>query len=239
MPLLQIHNLSAGYDDLQVLDDVTLSLDAGTMSVLMGPNGAGKTTLLKTLYHLTDKTSGRLFFDGNEITGLKPHQLLRCGIAFVPQGRVNFGNVSVENNLRMGVIHKKNKEHVQKMLTRMYEQFPDLEKKKDDLAYGLSGGQQQMLAIARALMSRPRLLLMDEPSLGLAPKLVKEVFERIAEIRDQFDTTILIVEHNLKSLFDIADNGYVLVNGSLVAEGPCHELKHSDMIKKVFVGEFE
>lgn len=239
MELLQIQQLNAGYGDLQILKDVSLALQKGSMSVLMGPNGAGKSTLLKSIFNLTNVTSGNVHFEGTVITGKKPHELLNRGIAFVSQGRVNFGNLSVQDNLLMGAHHIRDKAVIQKRLQEVYAQFPDLKTYQTSLAFALSGGQQQMLAIGRALMSHPKLLLMDEPSLGLAPKLVKEVFENIAEIRDVFDTTILIVEHNLKSLMDIADHGFILVNGELIASDSCANLKNSDIMKKVFVGAFE
>ena len=237
--MLKISKLNAGYGDLQIIKNVSLALQKGSMSVLMGPNGAGKSTLLKSIFNLTNITAGDIHFEDTVITRKKPHELLNLGVAFVSQGRVNFSNLSVEDNLLMGAHHIKNKDLVQKRLKEVYEQFPDLKKYQKSLAFALSGGQQQMLAIGRALMSHPTLLLMDEPSLGLAPKLVKEVFEKIREIRDTFDTTILIVEHNLKSLMDIADEGFILVNGELVASDTCANLKNSDIMKKVFVGAFE
>lgn len=237
--ILTINNLSAGYGDIQILKDITLTLKPGTLSVLMGPNGAGKSTLLKSIFNITNVTNGTVTLFGEDITGLAPHALLKKGVAFVSQGKVNFGMLSVQDNLLLGAHHEKDKKIIATRLAEVYKQFPVLEEKKKELAYGLSGGQQQMLAIGRALMSAPKLLLMDEPSLGLAPKLVKEVFATIKDIRDSFDTTILIVEHNIKSLFDIADDGYVLVQGELVAHDTCANLKDSDIMKKVFVGEFE
>ncbi|MEK7084633.1 MAG: ABC transporter ATP-binding protein, partial [Patescibacteria group bacterium] len=198
--MLVIKQLSAGYADLQILNDVNFALREGTIHVLMGPNGAGKSTLLKSIYSLTTITSGRIEFCGEDITGLPAHKLLPLGIAFVPQGRINFGTLTVRENLLMGVHGARNKTEIQKKLEEMYEQFSVLKEKEHARAFTLSGGQQQMLAIGRALMSSPKLILMDEPSLGLAPKLVKEIFEKIRGVRDHFGTTILIVEHNIKSL---------------------------------------
>lgn len=237
--MLSVKNLSAGYGDVQIIKDVSLDLASGTMAVLMGSNGAGKSTLLKSLFNLTTVTKGTVSFLGTDITQDPPHQRLSRGIAFVSQGRVNFGNLSVHDNLLMGAHHVKDKADIEARLTEVYKQFPALKEKKSALAYSLSGGQQQMLAIARALMSKPKLLLMDEPSLGLAPKLVKEVFASIAHIRSAFDVTVLIVEHNIKSLMDVADEGFILVNGEIIAHDSCKKLKGSDIMKKVFVGELE
>lgn len=236
---LKIENLNAGYDDLQILKNVDLELEEGTITVLMGPNGAGKSTLLKSIFNLTNITSGHIYFKGNEITGLPAHQLLRKGIAFVSQGKVNFDTMSVEDNLRMGATHIQDKEEIKKRQNEVYDVFPVLKIKKSLYAFTLSGGEQQMLAIGRALMSRPALLLMDEPSLGLAPKLVKEVFEKIQLIKQNFNTTVLIVEHNLKSLMDKADYGYVLLQGEVVAKDSCTNLKDSAIMKKVFIGGFD
>lgn len=238
-PLLKITNLCAGYEDIKVLEDVALELQKGTITVLMGPNGAGKSTLLKSIFSITDIQKGQIHFKDQNITGLPAHSLMERGVAFVSQGKINFDTMSVEDNLRMGAHYLKDKSEVLARLHEIYSQFPVLKKKSKEYAFTLSGGEQQMLAIGRALMSKPELLLMDEPSLGLAPKLVKEVFEKIADIRTHFDTTILIVEHNIKSLMDIADFGYVLVNGRVAAADSCERLKHSDIMQKVFVGAFD
>ncbi len=237
--ILSIKNLNAGYGELHILKNVSLELQEGTVSVLMGPNGAGKSTLLKSLYNITDIRSGSVMLCGEEIVGLAPHVLLHKGVAFVSQGRVNFGTLTIEDNLLMGAHHIKDKALIAKRLEEVYQQFPILRERKKEYAFSLSGGQQQMLAIGRALMSHPKLLLMDEPSLGLAPKLVKEMFEKIIEIRDNFNTTILVVEHNLKSLLEVADYGFVLVQGEVVANDTCQNLKGSDIMQKVFVGALE
>lgn len=237
--ILEINNLNAGYGELHILKDVDLNLKKGSMSVLMGPNGAGKSTLLKSVYALTDIKSGSVKLEGKDITGLPAHKLMDRGVAYVTQGKVNFGLLSIRDNLFMGAHYLKDKKEIQSRLESVFEQFPVLKEKQKQYAFSLSGGEQQMLAIGRALMSKPKLLLMDEPSLGLAPKLVKEVFKSIKEIKDNFDTTILIVEHNLKSLMDVADYGFVLVQGEMVAHDTCSNLKDSDIMKKVFVGTFE
>lgn len=239
MALLKITQLNAGYEDVQVLKNVDLQLQEGTISVLMGPNGAGKSTLLKSIFNITNVTGGSIHFEGSDITNLPAHLLLEKGIAFVSQGRINFGTLSVEDNLRLGIHYLQDQKEMQTRLEAVYTQFPNLKQKAKQYAFSLSGGEQQMLAIGRALMSKPKLLLMDEPSLGLAPKLVKEVFAQISQIKEQFDTTILIVEHNIKSLMDIADYGFVLVQGEVVAHDRCAVLKDSAIMKSVFVGGFD
>ena len=237
--ILTIKKLNAGYGDLQILEDVSMNLEKGTITVLMGPNGAGKSTLLKSVYNLTNITSGSITYQKHKLTQLSAHKLLNLGIAFVSQGKVNFGTLSVKDNLRLGAHHIKDKQYIEKQLKKVFQLFPILKERQKEYAFTLSGGQQQMLAIARALMSNPSVLLMDEPSLGLSPKFVKDVFAAIANIRDTFDTSILIVEHNIKSLFDIADNAVVLVQGKVVAQDTCQNLKESAIMKQVFVGKLE
>ena len=237
--MLSIKNLSAGYSDLHVLSDVSLELLPGAISVLMGPNGAGKSTLLKSVFNLTDIVSGRIFFQGKDITRLPAHILLSRGVGFVSQGRVNFSSLSVADNLFMGGHLLHDKIFMAERVAAVYRQFPLLKEKANAYAFTLSGGQQQMLAIGRALMNQPKLLLLDEPSLGLSPKLVKEVFQKIKEINTVFGTTILIVEHNIKSLMDIADEGYVMVGGRIIAHDACAALKNSPIMRQVFVGAFD
>lgn len=237
--ILEIKNLNAGYKDLQILNNVSLKLRDKSISVLMGPNGAGKSTLLKSIYNLVDIDSGSVIYNGENITKKPAHQLLELGVSFVSQGKTNFDTLTVEENLEIGAHHINNEKEVENKKKEIYSELPVLEKKRKEYAFNLSGGQQQMLAIGRSLMSSPKLLLMDEPSLGLAPKLVKKVFDKIVDINKNFDTAILIVEHNIKSLIEIADFGFILVNGKLVDEGKCDKLKNSEIMKKVFVGNFE
>jgi len=237
--ILTINNLDAGYGDLQVLSDVSMEVNRNEISILMGPNGAGKSTLLKSIYNLVDIQSGEILLEEEEITADPAHELLQKGVSFVSQGKVNFDRLSVEENLLMGAHHIENGKKIESKKQEVYEEFPVLKEKKNEYAFNLSGGQQQMVAIGRALMSSPKLLLMDEPSLGLAPKLVKELFKKIVEIKENFDTTILIVEHNLKSLMEIADHGFVLVEGEIIASDKCENLKGSKVMHKVFVGEFD
>lgn len=237
--ILEIKQLNAGYEEFEILNDISLELRQNKISVLMGPNGAGKSTLLKSIFSLTDIYSGDIFFEGENITGSSAHELLQQGVSFVSQGKINFDRLTVEENLFMGAHYLEDNDMLKQRRSEIYEQFPILSDKKDEYAFSLSGGQQQMLAIGRGLMSHPKLLLLDEPTLGLAPKLVKKVFQHIEQIQQEFDTTILIVEHNLKSLMEVADYGFVLVDGELIAQGKCDKLKDSEVMEKVFVGEFD
>ncbi|MFC1598767.1 ABC transporter ATP-binding protein [Patescibacteria group bacterium] len=239
MNILEIKNLKAGYEDIPVLKEVDLELEQDKIAILMGPNGAGKTTLLKSIFNQTNITGGQIFFEGKEITKMPTHGLLEMGIAYVPQGRINFSDLTVEENLLMGAYHLEDKDVIKKNVEKIYEEFPDLKTKKKELAFSLSGGQQQMLAIGRALVNRPRLLLLDEPSLGLSPKLVKKTFAKIKEINQKFDTTILIVEHNIKSVLEMADYGYIMVDGQIETHGAAKELKGSAIMKKVFLGVYD
>lgn len=236
--ILSIEQLNAGYGDFEILNDIDLQLQENSISVLMGPNGAGKSTLLKSIFNLTDIYGGEIFFQEENITNCSAHELLDLGVSFVSQGKVNFDQLTVEENLFMGG-HYLKEERMEQRKEEIYQHFPMLEEKKSEYAFSLSGGQQQMLAIGRGLMSHPKLLLLDEPTLGLAPKLVQKVFEHIKKIRSEFDTTILVVEHNLQSLLELADYGFILVDGELIAEGKCSELKGSEVMEKVFVGEFD
>ncbi len=237
--ILKISNLNAGYDSVQILHDVNIDVYPETITTLMGPNGAGKSTLLKSIFNLTDVISGEITYNNESITNMATHQLLKHGISYVPQGKVNFDTLTVERNLLMGAYRLKDKHTIKDNLIRVYDEFPVLEKKKNEYAFSLSGGQQQMLAMGRALMNTPKLLLLDEPSLGLSPKLVKELFEHIMDIKTNFQTTVLIVEHNLKSALSISDYGIVLVGGEVKAIQPSQDLIKSDIIRQVFVGSFD
>lgn len=238
-PILEIKNLSAGYADLPILKKISLTLEPGKLTVLMGPNGAGKSTLLKSIFNLTTITGGQVVFDDTDITHWPVHKRLTRGIAFVSQGKINFGTLTVQENLEIGAHHVADATIVKQRLERITALFPTLATKRHQPAFSLSGGEQQMLALGRALMSEPRLLLLDEPSLGLSPKYVKEVFAIIARIRTELGTTILIVEHNLKSLLNLADFGYILVQGEIIASGPCATLKKSPLMQQVFVGALD
>jgi len=236
--MLKITKLNAGYNDLQVLKDVNLVLIPSTISILMGPNGVGKSTLLKSIFNLTQITNGKIEFNNKNIIEKPPYDLLKLGVAFVPQGKINFSILTVRDNLILGFISN-DKNELNNKLEQIFEQFPILKNKENEYAFSLSGGEQQMLAIGRALMSSPKLLLMDEPSLGLSPKLVKEMFNSIKQIRDKFQTTILIVEHNIKSVMEIADHAFIMDQGKIIAKGEANKLKHDPIMSKVFVGTLE
>lgn len=237
--MLKINNLQAGYEDLNVLKGINLELKPGSVSVLMGPNGAGKSTLLKSIFNLVNISGGSITYRGDDITGQPTHNLIELSIAYVPQGKINFSTLTVKENLLMGAYHLEDKAAVATNLEKVLDAFPQLKDRLSSRAYVLSGGQQQMVAMARALMNLPDLLLLDEPSLGLAPKLVKETFSHIKRINQEFSTTVLIVEHNIKSVLDIADYGFVMVNGQIEAADKTAKLRQSEILKKVFVGKFE
>ncbi len=233
--MLKIENLKTNYGDLEVLKGVSLEIAPKSVNILMGPNGAGKTTLLKSIFNLVDVTQGRIYFNGQDITGMPTHRLLSFGISYVPQGKINFDSLTVEENLLIGA-GKKSREEVERSFERVYGIFPILREKRNDYAYNLSGGQQQQLAIGRVLMQDPRLILFDEPSLGLSPKLVREVFHTIKDIKDRFGVTCIVVEHNLKSVLKIADYGFILINGLISYHGTPDDIISSGEIKKVFTG---
>ncbi len=237
--MLKISQLNAGYEDLQVLKDASLELPAGKIGVLMGPNGAGKSTLLKSIFNLVKVTSGSIQFSGEELVGLPTHSLLLKAIAYVPQGKINFSTLTVQENLNISFLPLTKGESAARRQEGVYSQFPVLKDRRREFAFKLSGGQQQMLALGRAIMTTPKLLLLDEPSLGLSPKLVKEVFAKVHEINEKFGTTTLIVEHNIKSVLDIAHMGYIMVGGQVIAAAAAENLKQSPVLQKVFVGEFE
>lgn len=236
--MLAVRGLTAGYGEVRVLRGVDFTVEAGQVVVLMGPNGAGKSTLLKAIFNLVSVTGGEIGYRGQRLRGLAPHDLIRLGIGYVPQGRVNFGTLTVRENLRMGVHFMGRRAHGES-LERVLTVFPQLEGWLSARAFTLSGGQQQVLALARALMHRPDLLLLDEPSLGLSPRLVKEVFAHIHRINKAFSTAVLIVEHNIRSVLDIADYGLVMVGGRIAAADTPARLRDSATLEQVFVGTLE
>jgi branched-chain amino acid transport system ATP-binding protein len=232
--MLEIKKLSAGYGELLVLKDVSMHVSPGEMVALIGPNGAGKSTVLKSVFGLTNIVSGEIIFKDEKITGMPTHELLGIGVSYVPQGKINFSNLTAMENLRLGADGLAGKEALQAALKRVFTKFPALLEKKDQLAYALSGGQQQMLAIARALMKNPSLMLFDEPSLGLSPKLVHETFSIIGSLRSE-GICIIIVEQNAKKAIEMADRTYLLEDGKVALEGGKEILKNPK-IKKVYLG---
>ena len=233
--MLSIKNLEAGYGKMQVLFGIDLSIKPKEISVLIGPNGAGKSTLLKSIFNLVDIYKGKIIFKNKDITKIPTHKLIELGISYVPQGRQVFQTLTVRENLEMGAFLTKEKDLIEKRLNEVVEKhFPDLKKKLNECAFNLSGGQQQMLAIGRALMQDPQLLLLDEPSLGLAPKIMKELFRKIQEINDE-GVTIIIVEQNARQATQIADKIFVLEDGKVALSGNKSLLK-TKKIQHIYLG---
>jgi branched-chain amino acid transport system ATP-binding protein len=233
--LLELRSVSGGYGPVNVLSDLTLGVSEGEVGVILGANGAGKTTTLRAICGMLDDIRGEVFFDGSDITKDSPQATARKGIAHVPQGRGTFGDLSVDENLRLGAITRKDP-GVDSDLARWYEAFPRLAERRNQAAGSMSGGEQQMLAIARALMSRPRLLLLDEPSLGLAPLITRDLFARLGEINRTEGLTMLIVEQNAGLALEIGQRGYVLETGSIVAQGTAEELSADEDVRKAYLG---
>lgn len=234
--MLQLEQVSAGYGNILALKDVTLSVQQGEIVTVVGANGAGKTTTLKTIAGLMRARSGNITFEGQPIYHLPAEKVATLGIAMVPEGRRLFPDMTVYENLLIGAFNQKDKTQVQESLERCYRLFPKLAERRGQLAATLSGGEQQMAAIARALMAQPRLLLLDEPSLGLAPILVKTVFKLIEEINHQ-GVTVLLVEQNSNMALKIAHRGYVLENGVTVMSDTAEALLRSDVVRASYLGE--
>jgi len=232
--LLEIRDLSSHYGRIRALDGIDIAVASGELVALVGANGAGKTTLLGTLSGVQPASGGGVFLEGREITRLSPNARVRLGIAQVPEGRQVFGPMSVEDNLRLGAFTRRAAEAAE-TLGAMYEMFPMLADKRRQAAGTLSGGQQQMLAIARALMARPRLLLLDEPSMGLSPRLIDETFETIVRLGNA-GTTILLVEQNAFMALGIADRAYVLEAGRITLTGLCKDLMDNEKVKEAYLG---
>ena len=237
-PLLELHDVQVHYGGVKALDGVSLALDEGEVVALMGPNGAGKSTALKAIFGLAPIDAGSVRWHGSVIHPV-PHEVVRRGIAFVPQGRRVFTHLTVAENLEVGGFIVKDAAERARRMSEVMDTFPVLRHKAKRKAGTLSGGEQQMLAVARGLMTDPKVLLLDEPSLGLAPKIVKEMFEKIRDINARHTTAILVVEHNIKSLLAVVHRAYVLDKGSVVAHGTVKELVGSDILEKVFLGKLE
>lgn len=233
--LLQLKNVSVRYGGVHALDGVTVEIDEGEVVVLMGPNGAGKSTILKAIFGIAPLSSGEALWHEKSFTPVS-HEVVRRGIAFVPQGRRVFRDLTVEENLEMGACIVKDKKEVRRRMDEVMALFPALKAKQRTKARLLSGGQQQMAAIARGLMVDPKVLLLDEPSLGLAPKIVKEVFAKIKEINERRKTALMIVEHNIKSILHIVTRAYVLDKGKVVFAHTPHTILTSGILEKVFLG---
>jgi branched-chain amino acid transport system ATP-binding protein len=235
MSLLALRKVSGGYGPVTVLHEIEFEVDEGEVAVILGANGAGKTTTLRAICGMLGDVSGQVFFDDSEITGSSTQAISRAGIAHVPQGRGTFGDLTVDENLRLGAISRKDK-GIDSDLDRWYEAFPRLAERRAQAAGSMSGGEQQMLAIARALMGRPRLLLLDEPSLGLAPLITRDVFDRLGEINRTEGLTMLIVEQNAGLALGIANRGYVLETGRIVVSGQAADLQADEGVRKAYLG---
>ncbi len=233
--MLEIKGLSVHYGVIQALKDVSLEVNEGEIVALIGANGAGKTTLLHAISSLVKKSAGDIVFLGNSLNKASCRAIVSSGITQVPEGRRIFPDMSVTENLLMGAYLRKDKKEIEEDMNVVFERFPRLLERKKQLAGTLSGGEQQMLAMGRALMAKPKLLLLDEPSMGLSPLLVKEIFSIITEINRQ-GTTVLLVEQNARMALQIADRAYVLENGKIVLSGTGEELASSDEIKKAYLG---
>jgi len=232
--ILTLSGLSCHYDKIIALSSVSLSIQSGEIVSLIGANGAGKTTLLRTISGLNSTSSGSIHFEGTDITSLSPDKRVIIGIAQVPEGRGLFSILSVEDNILLGAYTRKDAQ-IHTDLEDVYRRFPILKEKRNQYAGTLSGGQQQMVAVGRALMSRPKLLLLDEPSMGLAPIIVEDIFSAIMELRDQ-GVTVFIVEQNAFLALEHSDRTYVLENGSIVSEGNSKEMLHNESIIEAYLG---
>jgi branched-chain amino acid transport system ATP-binding protein len=235
--LLKVKDVHVHYGGVKALDGVDIYLNEGEIVALMGPNGAGKSTIIKAIFGLAPVSKGKIFWHEREVNPIT-YEMVKRGISYVPQGRRVFKDLTVKENLEIGGYTIDNKSDIKRNIDEVLDLFPDLKQKINDKSGSLSGGQQQMLAIARGLMTDPKILLLDEPTLGLSPKIVKEVFEKIKEININHKTAILVVEHNIKTLLDFADRGYILNNGKIIKEDTAEKLKNSDILEKIFTGKY-
>jgi branched-chain amino acid transport system ATP-binding protein len=233
--MLRIDDLAVYYGGIQALKEVSLHLDSGELLAIIGANGAGKTTLLRTLSGVLRARSGSIRFEGQELTRLSPFQIVSLGIAHSPEGRQLFGGLTVVENLRLGAVQRADRAGIQVDMERVYDLFPVLKERRLQRAGTLSGGEQQMLAIGRALMARPRLLLLDEPSLGLAPLLVERIFEVIARLKAE-RVTLLLVEQNARMALEVADRGYVMETGRIKLRGSATDLAANPEVERAYLG---
>jgi branched-chain amino acid transport system ATP-binding protein len=235
MSIVEVEGLYASYGPVRVLEGIDFSIEHGRRMALLGPNGAGKTTVLRALSGMV-KTSGKVEFDGQSLAGVGTADIARRGVAHVPEGRGTLGPLTVEENLRLGAYVRRDGAAVKEDLARCYGWFPRLEERRRQAAGSLSGGEQQMLAMARALMLRPRLLMLDEPSLGLAPILTRELFKVLGQICDEQGMTVLLVEQNASLALDFADHAYVLESGRIALTGEADEIKGDEEVRRSYLG---
>ena len=233
--MLELNNLTAGYGSFQALFSVDLEVKEGEAIAVIGPNGAGKTTLLRTISGMLPVQSGNLSMEGTSLKDVPPYRIIDFGIAHVPENRRLFSSMSIEDNLRMGAFTPNARPHFEERLDFIFDLFPRLKERRSQIAGTLSGGEQQMCAIGRALMSSPKLLLMDEPSAGLAPVIVNQVFQLVQQIRDQ-GLTVLIVEQNIEQVLQIVDRAYLMEVGTIKISGKAGELIQSESLRKAYVG---
>ena len=234
--LLEVNNIETYYGPIMAIRGVSFAVPRGSIVTILGANGAGKTTILKTVSGVMDTQKGSVTFDGHQIQGMDPDRVMRLGLSHVPEGREVFPFLSIRENLRMGAYTRKDADGIAQDVEMVYDYFPVLKSRAEQRAGSLSGGEQQMLAISRALMARPKMMLLDEPSLGLSPKLVKEIFEIIVRINKERGVTVLLVEQNANMALHTADYGYVLEVGRIVMEDPCARLLEKDDIKEFYLG---
>ena len=236
--LLELVDISVHFEAVKALDMVSLRVQKGELVAVMGPNGAGKSTVLKAIMGLAPVVGGTVYLRGEPLSAAT-HEIVKEGISFVPQGRRVFTHLSIEENLEMGCLYLNDKAEQDRRMDSVMELFPILHQKRRDMASQMSGGQQQMLAIGRGLMAGPDALLLDEPTLGLAPIVVKEVFQKVSEINERLKTTIFVVEHNIKGVLNIADRAYVLDHGRVVHDGTPETVRQTNILTEVLLGRFK
>lgn len=236
MAMLEVKDLQVYYGVIQALKGISFEVNQGEVIALIGANGAGKTTTLQTLTGIIPSKAGSITFEGKDITKIPAHKIVEMGMAHVPEGRRVFADMTVYENLLMGAYTRKDKNEIAQSLTNVYKRFPRLEERKNQRAGTLSGGEQQMLAMGRALMSKPRIILMDEPSMGLSPIFVNEIFDIIKEVSEG-GTTVLLVEQNAKKALSIADRAYVLETGNITLSGKAEDLLNDESVQKAYLGE--
>lgn len=236
MAMLKVEDLNVYYGVIHALKGISFEVNEGEVIALIGANGAGKTTILHTITGLLNAKSGKVVFEGHDLTKVPAHKIVSMGMAHVPEGRRIFSELTVYENLKMGAYTRSDKKEIEDTLQKIYQRFPRLKERKNQIAGTLSGGEQQMLAMGRALMSQPRIILMDEPSMGLSPLFVSEIFDIIQEISAS-GTTVLLVEQNAKKALSIANRAYVLETGKVVLEGDAKKLLNDDSVKKAYLGE--
>ena len=235
MAFLEVVNLEAFYGPIQALHGISFSLEQGGITTILGANGAGKTTTLRSICGMV-KTTGQITFDGTSISGKKTENIVRHRVAHVPEGRGTFVRVTTEENLRLGAYTLKNSQNIADSMERVYSYFPRLKERRNQQAGTLSGGEQQMLAVGRALMLRPRLMLLDEPSFGLGPLIVQEIYGIMRKIREQEGTSMLLVEQNANIALDLADHAYLLETGTVVISGESHVIRDDENVRKSYLG---